>query len=324
MAQEPRKHAAVGGGSRTPGTTPMSTIGGHSPTVTRAATTTTWTMRTRTTTTGRIRTTSTVALLRAAHIGPTIAVTTVTALLSVASGLEGSRLALVTAAVLAGQLVIGWSNDLLDAGRDAAVHRSDKPLATGQLTAQAVSVALGVAAVAAVGLSAALGWRSALVHLMAVVGSGVGYNLGLKATAWSWLPYAVAFGSLPAVVSLAASQPELPAAWIVAAGTALGVAAHFLNTLPDLADDAATGIQGLPHRIGGRRSQVVAAVLLLTASVVTVLGPQGWPPVVVWVGLLLVGALGVGALTGPGRIPFRCGVAIAVLDVTLLLLMGQA
>jgi hypothetical protein len=38
----------------------------------------------------------------------------------------------------------------------------------------------------------------------------------------------------------------------------------------------------------------------------------------------LRGALGVGALTGPGRIPFRCGVAIAVLDVTLLLLMGQA
>jgi hypothetical protein len=46
-----------------------------------------------------------------------------------------------------------------------------------------VSVALGVAVAAAVGLSAALGWRSALLHLVAVVGSGVGYNLGLKATA---------------------------------------------------------------------------------------------------------------------------------------------
>ena len=124
--------------------------------------------------------------------------TTVAALLSVASGLEGWRLALVTAAVLAGQLVIGWSNDLLDAGRDTAVQRRDKPLATGELTTQAVSVALGVAAVAAVGLSTALGWRGALLHLLAVVGSGVGYNLVLKATAWSWLPYAVAFGSLPA------------------------------------------------------------------------------------------------------------------------------
>jgi 4-hydroxybenzoate polyprenyltransferase len=294
------------------------------PTVTRTATPTAWTMRTRTTTTGRIRTTSTVALLRAAHIGPTITVTTGAALLSVASGLEGSRLALVTAAVLAGQLVIGWSNDLLDVGRDTAVHRSDKPLATGELTTQAVSVALGVAAVAAVGLSAALGWRSALLHLVAVVGSGVGYNLGLKATAWSWLPYAVAFGSLPAVVSLAASKPEPPAAWIVVTAMALGTAAHFLNTLPDLADDAATGINGLPQRIGGRRSQVAATVLLLAASVVTVLGPEGSPPLVAWVGLLLVGALAVGAVTGRGRMPFRCAVAIALLDVTLLVLMGQA
>jgi 4-hydroxybenzoate polyprenyltransferase len=280
--------------------------------------------RTRTTTTACIRTIGTVALLRAAHVGPTIAVTTGAALLSVASGLEGSRLALVTAAVLAGQLVIGWSNDLLDVHRDTAAHRCDKPLATGELTTQAVSVALGVAAAAAVGLSAALGWRSGLLHLVAVVGSGVGYNLGLKATAWSWLPYAMAFGSLPAVVSLAASRPELPAAWIVAAGTALGTAAHFLNALPDLADDTATGIKGLPQRIGGRRSQVVATVLLLAASVVAVLGPGGSPPGVAWVGLLLVGALAVGALTCRGRMPFRCAVAIGLLDVTLLVLMGRA
>jgi hypothetical protein len=38
------------------------------------------------------------------------------------------------------------------------------------------------------------------------------------------------------------------------------------STLPDLADDEATGIRGLPHRIGGPRSQAVAAVLLLAAS----------------------------------------------------------
>jgi 4-hydroxybenzoate polyprenyltransferase len=94
----------------------------------------------------------------------------------------------------------------------------------------------------------------------------------------------VAFGSLPAVVSLAAPRPELPAAWIVAAGTAFGTAAHFINTLSELADDAATGIKGLPQRIGGRRSQVVATVLLLAASMVTVLGPGGSPPGVAWSG----------------------------------------
>jgi 4-hydroxybenzoate polyprenyltransferase len=154
------------------------------------------------------------ALIRAAHIEPTIAVTTLAALLALASGLVATRLVLVTAAVFAGQLVIGWSNDLLDAGRDAAVGRDDKPLATGELSANSASAALSAAAITALGLSAALGWRSALVHLVLVVGSGIAYNLGLKATMWSWLPYVVAFGSLPALVSLAATPPTPPRVWI--------------------------------------------------------------------------------------------------------------
>ena len=262
------------------------------------------------------------ALLRAAHIEPTIAVTILTALLTRAAGLGVTRLVLVTTAVFAGQLVIGWSNDLLDADRDTAVLRRDKPLATGEVTRRAVSVALAVAAAAAVGLSATLGWRSALVNLVLVVGSGVAYNLGVKATAGSWLPYVVAFGSLPALVSLAASPPGLPPVWLVAASAALGAAAHFLNTLPDFADDESTGIRGLPHRIGARRSQSVAAALLLAASLVTVLGPRGSPPALAWAALLLAAGLTVGALCGHGRAPFRYGLAIAGVDVMLLVAMA--
>ena len=263
------------------------------------------------------------ALLRAAHIEPTIAVTILTALLAQATGLGAARLVLVTVAVFAGQLVIGWSNDLLDADRDAAVSRTDKPLATGEVTREAVSAALGAAAVAVVGLSAALGWRSALIHLVLIVGSGIGYNLRLKATVWSWLPYVVAFGSLPAVVSFAASPPSPPRVWIVAASAALGAAAHFLNTLPDLADDESTGIRGLPHRLGGPLSQGVAAFLLLAASVAIVLGPEGSPPPVAWAALLLAAGLAAGAIIGHGHTPFRCGVAIAGVDVLLLVLIAS-
>lgn len=259
--------------------------------------------------------------MRAAHVEPTIAVTTIAAVLAFALGLNASRLMLAVAAVLAGQLVIGWSNDLIDAGRDCAVQRRDKPLVTGHLTRQALSVALACAAVAAVGLSAALGWRSAVIHLVLVVGSGVGYNLGLKTTALSWLPYTIAFGSLPAVLTLADHPPGLPAPWIVAASAALGTAAHFLNTLPDLVDDVATGVRGLPHRLGGRRSKLLATALLIVATVITALGPAGSPRGWVWLALAGACALGFGALTGHGRLPFRCAVAIAALNVTLLVAM---
>ena len=62
---------------------------------------------------------------------------------------------------------------------------------------------------------------------------------------------------------------------MAAAGALLGVGAHLVNVLPDLADDAATGVRGLPHRLGARRSSVLAAAVLVGATVVIVVGAPG-------------------------------------------------
>jgi len=59
-----------------------------------------------------------IPLLRAAHIGPSVAVTTIAGLLALALGLDGYEAVVVTLAVFTGQLTIGWGNDLLDADRD--------------------------------------------------------------------------------------------------------------------------------------------------------------------------------------------------------------
>jgi 4-hydroxybenzoate polyprenyltransferase len=257
-------------------------------------------------------------LLRAAHIGPTVAVTAVVALLCVAADLPTATTLVVTGAVLSGQLTIGWGNDLVDASRDRSVGRSDKPLARGDISPALVRRCLLVAAAACVVLSLMAGWRSGLTHLFLGVAFGHLYNLAFKGTALSLLPYAVAFGCLPAVVSLAADPPAGPPAWMVATASALGVAAHFLNTLPDLDDDAATGIRGLPHRIGATASRVVATVLLVGASATAVLGPSGPPGGGVWVALGLVATLAVVALVGRGKAPFYAAIAIALADVALL------
>ncbi|MGA8847220.1 MAG: UbiA family prenyltransferase, partial [Nocardioides sp.] len=181
-------------------------------------------------------------LLAAAHFGPTVAVTLVTALLAGAGDLSAVSVVVVIAAVFTGQLTIGWANDLIDAERDRSVGRTDKPIASGRVPQSLVQGALTTAAVACVALSVAAGWRPALVHLGLVVAMGQAYNLGLKATVWSWVPYAVAFGSLPAVVSLAADDRAIAPWWLLAAGATLGVGAHLLNVLPDLEDDASTGV----------------------------------------------------------------------------------
>ena len=267
------------------------------------------------------------ALARATHLGPTVAVTTVATLLALGSDIPGGRTALLSAAVLAGQASIGWSNDWLDAERDRAVARPDKPVVQGAVEPGLLRTLALAAAVTAVVLSLLLGLVPGLL-LLALVASGWAYNAGLKRTPASVLAYVVGFGALPAGVVAAA--PGMPVApwWLVVAGSALGAAAHLTNVAPDLADDLATGIRGLPHRMGPRASAVSAALLLGGASVVLVFGPGGAPTAVGWGGLALtVPAVTVAALAGSprfSRAAFPAVLLLTVLDVLLLLVRGAA
>jgi len=98
----------------------------------------------------------------------------------------------------------------------------------------------------------------------------------------------------------------------------LGIAAHFLNTLPDFEDDAATGVRGLPHRLGAIRSRLIATALLVLASAVAVLGPAGAPATWAWTAFGVVVALAALALFGNGKAPFYAAIGIALVDVALL------
>ena len=173
------------------------------------------------------------ALALSSHPIPSVAVTAISAGLAALADLPIGRGALVTAAVFTGQLSIGWSNDYLDADRDRAVLRSDKPIATGAIKRRVAGIAALVALTLTLSLSVALGWPGGAVALLTVL-SAWAYNLGLKATVLSWLPYAVAFGLAPAIATMSALPPRWPAGWALATGALLGVAAHLANVLPDL------------------------------------------------------------------------------------------
>ncbi|RKT88312.1 4-hydroxybenzoate polyprenyltransferase [Saccharopolyspora antimicrobica] len=258
------------------------------------------------------------ALLRASHPLPALAVTAIAA--GLAAAVSGAPLG-VAAAVLPGQLSVGWLNDLVDADRDARVGRPGKPVASGAVSRRAVLVAVVISALAAVVLSLPFGVAATAAHLVAL-GSAWAYDLGLKATAFSVLPYAVSFGLLPVFVTLGGGMA--PPSWLVPAAALLGAAAHFVNVLPDLADDAATGVRGLPHRLGAVKSTAVASVLVLATAALLVLGPVGLSA-----GLLLlalaVALLSTGLVLGrrPGsRAAFRAVILVALLDVAVLLGSG--
>ena len=260
---------------------------------------------------------SPLALLTATHPGPALAVTAVAGLLAAAEGAAPDRVALVAAAVLAGQLSIGWSNDLLDLARDRTVGRTDKPLVAGEVSTRWVRTACALAVVATVVLSLACGVLAGLWHLL-VVASGWAYNLGVKATIWSWAPYAVAFGALPVFAVLARPGAAAPQWWLPVGGALLGVGAHLVNVLPDLDDDAATGVRGFPHRLGPTKAQGLAVVVLGLAAVV-VAGEAVTVAMPVRVGaLVLVAVLALVAWRGHGRVPFLAAIAIAAVDVLML------
>lgn len=265
------------------------------------------------------------ALVLATHAGPALAVTVVATLLAVATGMPAGRVVLVCAAVLAGQASIGWSNDWLDADRDRAVARSDKPVVQGAVTPSLLRSAALLAVVLAVVLSLLLGVLPGLL-LLVLVASGWAYNAGLKRTAASVVPYVTGFGALPAgVVAAAPGTPTAPW-WLVTAGGALGAAAHLANVAPDIEDDLATGVRGLPHRLGPRVSAVTGALLLGGASLVLVLGPDGPPTAAGWAGLVLAApAVVLAALAGTARfrrLAFPAIMLLTVLDVVLLLAGG--
>lgn len=267
------------------------------------------------------------ALARSCHPAPTVAVTVFATVLAITAGNAPGTCALLAAAVLCGQLSVGWTNDRYDAGRDRAAGRTDKPLAQGEVNLRTADLAIGVVVLLTVALSLALGWRAGLLHIAAVA-CGWLYNFWLKSTWWSWLPYAAAFGALPGIATLAAPGHPGPALWAVAAGALLGVAANLTNALPDLAGDAATGVSGLPHRIGARPSLVQATMLLLGASVIIVLGPDGAPPAVGWALFAVVVVAALGGLGWAWRRPtsrsaFYGIMGSVAIDIVLIALIGQ-
>jgi 4-hydroxybenzoate polyprenyltransferase len=183
--------------------------------------------------------------------------------------LSPDRLVLVGLAVLAQQFSVGLSNDWLDAGKDSAVNRTDKPVAQGMVSIPIVKTASLVAAAISLALALTLG-SPTFLWMIPMLAIGWVYNLGLKSNCFSVVPYIIGFGILPAFVTLAGSEPSLPPAWVILVAALFGVAAHFANVLPDLIEDKQTGVKALPHLLGQRFSAFVIAFSAGFASLILV------------------------------------------------------
>lgn len=268
------------------------------------------------------------ALVGTAHIGPTLAVTAIVAGLSGATT-SWPRALWASSAVLCGQLSVGWSNDAVDVARDRAAGRLDKPLAVGRIERATVWRCAALAVLMSTVLSLGLGWKPGTVHLVAVA-MGWAYNVRLKDSPLSPLPYGIAFGALPAFLTLSATG-SWPPVWTMLAAALLGSGAHFFNVLPDLIVDRRSGLRGLPQRCGAGQIVAVGAGLLGAAvALVAVFAPRphGWTgamgAVLLAAAAACVAATVASAAVGALRRAWALSIATAVLVSASLVASGAA
>jgi 4-hydroxybenzoate polyprenyltransferase len=202
-----------------------------------------------------------VGLLKASHFGPTVLVVSITFVVSLTQlSVQGS--AEIAAAMFCGQLVVGWTNDLVDFQRDEAALRLNKPLVAGTITETTIKRSLTFAFLGAfvISLWSPLGIHGTAFHFLGLL-SATAYNLKLKATIYSFVPYIVSFGTLPwAIYSAAGTHPPM---WLVLTFVLLASAFHFLNVLKDLEQDRTQEVMGLPQVLGRQKSIAIAVVLVL-------------------------------------------------------------
>ena len=209
-----------------------------------------------------------IGLAKASHFGPSLLVTALSYFFAQLYWQPGSAL-IIALGFFSGQLIVGWSNDLIDYADDLSHKRINKPLVAGLITRTLLQswLAFMIPISLVLNLFGPLSFVGGGLSIFAIVWA-LGYNFYFKFNIFSPLPYAVAFAILPSC--MAYSQDKTPPTWMWLGGALFGMAAHFLNVLKDMDQDHASGIKGLPQRCG-KTGSIIAAMILIAFGVTLLL-----------------------------------------------------
>jgi 4-hydroxybenzoate polyprenyltransferase len=189
-----------------------------------------------------------------------------------AGGWPGWRpVLLIIAAIVGSQATVGVVNDLRDRDLDA-VAKPYKPLVSGRVSVAGAYVLGSVTLSVALITGAMLGVISFLL-VIAMTAAGLIYDLWLKRTALSFLPYVMGLPLLP-IWAWICVRPAPPRLWLTyPLGVLIGCGLHLANALPDAERDEAGGVRGVVQVVGQRAALTLCfgcfAVTLVLAVVLT-------------------------------------------------------
>ena len=174
---------------------------------------------------------------------------------------ETLRIGIAMAALVAAAAVY---NDVLDSPHDRQVHLW-RPVASdlvGTEEALRLAAVLGLVALAVAG---SLGWRSFLLFAVGLLAAFI-YSASLKRTAFSWVPFTLAFMLVPIWVYDALGRFDDVLWWSIPVGGTGGLAFYLAYKLPDYERDDVDGWRDLLHL-----ATIDAAVPLAWAAIATFL-----------------------------------------------------
>jgi 4-hydroxybenzoate polyprenyltransferase len=204
------------------------------------------------------------------------------------------------------QLAIGTTNDLVDAPHDAG-RKPGKPIPAGLVSPRAARIAATLCLAGGIVLAGTVSLGLAALSLV-VAAIGLAYDLRLKGTAWSWLPFAVGIPILPVYGWFGATGSLAPAfAALVPAAVLAGAALAIGNSLVDVERDEAAGRTSVAARLGLARAGLVVAALVAAVVVIAVgSAVRAGVPGAAVAGLVLAGGVAiVAAAAAPGGSPGR-------------------
>jgi 4-hydroxybenzoate polyprenyltransferase len=168
------------------------------------------------------------------------------------------------------QFSISALNEWADRDLDWRAGRQ-RPIPLGLLSPGA---ALSVAVALAVGafVLSALSNLGPVALLLVAVGIACGwvYDLWLKGTPLSFLPFAIAFPLMPFWIGLLAGRPASALDVLFLGGSPLATAIHLADAIPDRDRDRAAGLRTLAVALGRPGAEMAAVGLLLIGTLVSI------------------------------------------------------
>jgi 4-hydroxybenzoate polyprenyltransferase len=184
--------------------------------------------------------------------------------------INDARIWWIAAIMLFAQVSISALNEWADADLDTRSGRL-RPIPLG-LTSRRAAVALAaVTAVAALLLSPLSGFGLAAFLVVTLgIAAGWGYDLVLKPTPLSFLPFAIGFPLLPVWVGLVAHRSAGSLVAIVIGAVPLAIGIHLADAIPDRDSDRAYGVGTLAVYLGRPVAEIVAAIAVAIGSAVAI------------------------------------------------------